>query len=272
MLRLFRDTLHIGLYADRVVLVREPGVLGGRGREQHSGQVLPNALAGAAPLDALQQLLQEPRWRGADARVQLSNALVYYAVVPASAHLMGAGDEVALAYLKFRQMQGAGSAACDVRLGNLLSGRDQIAAAMESGFVQRLRHILQEADVRLSSLEPFLMQAFNRVRRQLVGADFWFALAEPGLLVLARCQGGNWVSLAANALNGPLARELPVQLQEARLMSTALSDARRVYLYAPGMDSAGCELGPDLELVRVADSKKSNPITSVQADGLALEH
>jgi len=272
VLRLFRDTLHIGLYADRIVLVRERGLLGRGSRQQHTERVLPNALPGNAALDALQRLLQEPRWRGADARVQLSNSLVYYAIVPASAHLMSAGDEVALAFLKFRQMHGVGAAACDVRLGNLMSGQDQIAAAMESGFVQRLRHILQEADVQLAALEPFLMQAFNRVRRQLVGSDFWFALAEPGLLTLARCQSGSWVSLATSALAGPLARELPVQLQEARLMSGATSDTQRVYLYAPGMDCAGCEASPDLELLLVAEPSKTNPISAVPTDSLALEH
>jgi hypothetical protein len=270
---LFRDTLHIGLYADRVVLVRVSGGLRARSTEQITERVPAggHAASAAAILDVLQQLLKEPRWQGADAQVQLSNALVYYALVPASAQLLGAADEIALAQLKFRQMHGAGGAACEVRLGNLLSGQDQIAAALDSGFVERLRQLLLVADLRLCSLEPLLMRAFNRVRRQLAGDDFWFALAEPGLLMLARRQGGNWVSLAATALHEPLARSLPAQLQEARLMGAAGPDVSRVYLYAPGMDCTGCESRPDMDLVKLTDRKNLDPLTAAQARGFALE-
>ena len=79
MLRLFRDTLHIGLYADRVVLVRASGGLRARRTVQETETVLSaeHATSAAATLDRLQQLLQEPRWQGADARVQVSNALVH---------------------------------------------------------------------------------------------------------------------------------------------------------------------------------------------------
>ena len=272
MLRLFRDTLHIGLYADRIVLVRVAGGLSRR-TEHTTVRVSGGApvASAAAILDLLQQLLKEPRWQGADARVQLSNALVYYAIVPASAQLLGAADEVALAQLKFRQMLGAGGAACEVRLGNLLSGADQIAAALDTAFVERLRHLLQAADVRLCALEPLLMRAFNRVRRQLAGDDFWFALAEPGLLLLAHRQGGNWVSLAASALQEPLAHLLPAQLQEARLMGGASADVQRVYVYAPGVDCSGCVSGPGMDLVQLTDLRRPDPLTAAQTRGAALE-
>jgi len=274
VLRLFRDTLHIGLFVDRVVLVRVSGGLRARSTAQKTETVLSadDATSAAATLDLLQHLLQESRWQGADARVQVSNALVHYAIVPASDMLLSAADEMALAQLKFRQMHGGSDTEWDIRLGNLLSGQDQIAAALENGFVQRLREILKEADSRLCSLEPLLMSTFNRIRRQLVGADFWFALAEPGLLMLARLQGANWVSLAAVTMDEPLAWVLPTQLAEARLMAGSPSQAARVYLYAPGVDCAGCHAGPDRELVDLCDSKNLDPLAGAQALGLGLEH
>ena len=274
MLRLFRDTLHIGLYADRVVLVRVSGGLGARSSQQKTESVMTgaDAASGASTLDVLQQLLQEPRWHGADARVQVSNALVHYAIVPSSAMLLSAADELALAQLKFRQMHGGSDTEWDIRLGNLLAGQDQIAAALESAFVPRLRQILKQSDLRLCSLEPLLMRAFNRVRRQLVGSDYWLALAEPGLLMLARLQGGHWVSLDAVPMNAPLARVLPTQLGEARLMVGTPSEASRVYLYAPGMDCAGCHSGPDMDLVNLSGTRKLDPLALAQTLGLGLEH
>ena len=274
MLRLFRDTLHIGLYADRIVLVRVSGGLGARSIAQKIQTVVSGAHAtsAASTLDTLQQLLQEPVWHGADASVQVSNALVHYAIVPASSMLLGAADEIALAQLKFRQMHGGSDTEWDIRLGNLLSGQDQIAAALESGFAQRLRQILKQVDLRLCSLEPLLMRAFNRIRRQLVGSDYWLALAEPGLLMLARLQGDHWVSLDAVPMREPLARVLPTQLGEARLMAGTPSEASRVYLYAPGVDCTGCHSGPDMELVNLSDTKKSDPLAVAQALRFGLAH
>jgi len=273
---LFRDTLHIGLYADRIVLVRVSGGLRARSIAQKIQPVVPGAQAtsAASTLDTLQQMLQEPLWHGADARVQISNTLVHYAIVPASSMLLGAADEIALAQLKFRQIHGSNGTEWDIRLGNLLSGQDQIAAALENGFAPRLRQILKQADLRLCALEPLLMRAFNRIRRQLVGSDYWLALAEPGLLMLARLQDGHWVSLAAAPMHEPLAQALPAQLGEARLMAGAPSAAERVYLYAPGLDDAGCRAGPDIELVKLADTKKSDPLAVAQSLGFdfGLEH
>lgn len=273
MLRLFKDTVHIGLYTDRIVLVRVSGGLHRRSTQQASAPVTENghAAPGSAALDVLAQMLQEPLWQDADARVQVSNALVYYTTVPASEALMGAADEIALAQLKFRQMHGLGSSTCEVRLGNLMSGHDQIAAALDSGMVQRLRQILQSAKLTMRSLEPLLMSAFNRVRHQLKGDDFWFALAEPGLLMLGRWRQGHWVSLSASSLHEPLSVGLPAQLLEARLMGGDPSDTRRVYLLTQGVDSTGCASGPDLDLVNLTESKKPDPIATAYELGFALE-
>jgi hypothetical protein len=123
--------------------------------------------------------------------------------------------------------------------------------------------------LRLCALEPSLMRAFNRARQHIAGREFWFAQAEPGLLLLARVQGGNWASLSAVPLEAPLSRALPAQLREAELLAAGAGLPRRVYLYAPGMDCADCALSPDLELVDLAKVKAMRPRAADQAHGLA---
>jgi mono/diheme cytochrome c family protein len=71
-------------------------------------------------------------------------------------------------------------------------------------------------------------------------------------------------------MNQPLAWVLPTQLAEARLMAGSPSQAARVYLYAPGVDCAGCHAGPDMELVNLSDTKKLDPLAGAQV--LGLEH
>jgi hypothetical protein len=271
---LFKPSLHIGLLADRVVLVRQSPLLG-RSELRQTSMALPadeDVSTGAAALDALQELLKDPSWHGAQAYVQLSGTLVSYAIVPSSGQPLSAAEELALAQLKLRQVHGAGTGERQIRLGNLLQGQDQIAAALESDFVQRLQKILKGADLRLCALQPMLMQAFNRVRGQLRGRDFWFALAEPGLLTLARWQDGHWRSLDASATDEPLAQALAARLREARLMSSSATDTQRVYLCAPGLDSSACAAAPGLDLVRLPDARRSDPIATALRAMPALGH
>lgn len=276
MSRLFSDTVHIGLYPDRVLLTRVSGGFAPRtlARYEQPGTPAPGAEPASAALGALGALeaaLQDARWHGAKARIVLSNSLVRYAIVPASDHLLGAADESALALLKFQQVHGGAGEEWDIRLGNLLSGRDQIAAALERSFVHAIREILQGAQLRLCALEPSLMRAFNRARQHIAGREFWFAQAEPGLLLLARVQGGNWAWLSAVPLDAPLSRALPAQLREAELLAAGADLPRRVYLYAPGVDCADCALSPELELVDLAKVKAMRPRAADQAHSLALE-
>jgi hypothetical protein len=254
--RLFKDTVHIGLHADRVLLARVGGGLSRRLLCRHEEPVASASGAAAAPaiLAALEAALQDKRWHNARAQVLLSNALVRYAVIPASDHVFTVADETALAQLRFQQVHG-GAEEWEMRLGNMLSGRGQVAAALQRGFLQSLAQTLESARLRSSVIEPFLMRAFNRARRHIAERDFWFAQAEPGLLMLAHVQAGNWISLVAVPLDAPLSRVLPAQMREASLLAGNDGFARHVYLYAPGMDCSGCAAGADFELVDLAGLK-----------------
>lgn len=269
MLPLFKDVLHVGLFADRIVLVREGGGLGTRSQLQTSVPLDPGSSVDAM-LDVLQEQLKDARWHNAQAYVQLSGVLVSYTIVQASQQPLSAAEELALAQLKLRQMHGSVAGEREVRLANPLQGQDQIAAALESSFVKRLQELLAGAKLRLRSMQPLLMHAFNRMRHQMESVDYWFALAEPGLLTLARWQGG-WRSLSAITLDGALEEALPMRLQQARLMSSASSDSNRVYLYSPGVDSRACGSSEDLELITLKDLHFPDPLAAALDASLAIE-
>lgn len=256
MSRLFPDTVHIGIYADRVVLarVRRFGTVPAVQRlVQHAA--LGEGLPGAAALDTLDAALNDSRWHGADAQVLVSNALVRYAVVPASPHLMSIADEVALARLKFQQIHGGAGEDWEVRLGNVLSGKDQIAAAFERAFLDRLRASLAAARLCVRSIEPLLARTFNRFRGNIAAGDFWFAHAEPGLLMLACVREGNWTELAGSPLQGPLTLALPAQLREAKLQAGGTVFPRRVYVCAHGLGFDGIAPDTVTEFVDLAQIK-----------------
>ena len=265
---LFKDTVDIGLHARRVVLARWSRGLVPRCVARHEQ---PVSGGDAAQLAALQECLQDARWQDADARVMVSNAQVRYCIVPHSPHLRGMADESALALHKFQQVHGAQAAAMAVRLSNPLAGIDQLAAAIDENLIAELRQLLAGARLRLRSFEPMLMRGFNLARRQIRAPDFWFAQAEPGLLLLARLRGGSWASVAAVPLAEPLGLALPAMLREARLMAGGSDFPRRLYLQASGVDGADCLRGSDVELVDLSQARPPRFAFFGAASGPALE-
>lgn len=265
---LFKDTLNIALHAQRLVVTRWSRGLAPRCVASHEQLVAGGA---AALVAALQECLQDARWHDADARVMVSNALVRYCIVPHSPHLRGVADESALALHKFQQVHGAQAAAMAVRLSNPLAGIDQLAAAIDESLIAEIRLLLVGARLRLRSFEPMLMRGFNLARRQIRDPDFWFAQAEPGLLLLARLRGGSWASVVAVPLAEPLGLALPAMLRESRLMAGGKDFPRRLYLQASGIDGADCLRGSEVELVDLSQAHPRKSPFFGAASGHALE-
>jgi hypothetical protein len=256
------------MHARRVVVARRSRGLVPRCVARHEQPVSGGE---AAPLAALQECLQDDRWHDADARVMVSNAQVRYCIVPHSPHLRGVADESALAMHKFQQVHGAQAATMAVRLSNPLAGIDQLAAAIDENLIAEVKQLLAGARLRLRFFEPMLMRGFNLARRQIRDPDFWFAQAEPDLLLLARLQGGNWLSVAAMPRPEPLGLALPAMLREARLMAGGRDFPRRLYLQAIGVDGTDCLRGTDVELVDLSQSPPRRFAFFGAASGHALE-
>jgi len=257
----------IALHARRLVLTR------------WSRGVVPRCVArhelpvgdGNDAMASLRDVLQDARWRDADARVLVSNVQVRYCVVPHSAHLRGVADETALALHLFQQVHGSQAASMAIRLSNPLAGKDQVAAAIDANLLDEVRELLQAAGLRLRLFEPMLMRGFNLARRRISDQDFWFAQAEPGVLLLARLRRGRWLSLAAVPLTEPLGLALPAMLREARLMAGGSDFPRRLYLQAIGMDGADALRGCDVELIDLSRTEAPRFAIFGAACGPALE-
>ena len=261
MLRLFSHTVHVVVFADRVVLSR---VGSGLARKVLHSEVLqvpaqPGLAPGAGALAALDAALHSPRWRDAEARVLVSNALVRYALLPANGQMLSPAEETSLASLRFEQALGAGAGPWDIRLSDPMTGRGQLAAALDRAFLLHLNACLEGGRLRAVSVEPFLMYVFNRSRQRLAGRDFWFANAEPGLLLLARIRNGQWESFTARAFEGALAPALAQGLREARLLARGSTFPRKLYLHATGLDSSRLLHEADLEIIDTASTAWAKP-------------
>lgn len=189
------------------------------------------AWSGAA--QALERLLGEQGRRRASLDLLLSSRFVRFALIPWSEQLASPEELEAYARFRFQEIYGALADDWLLRLSPAPAGQPRLAAAIERGLLERLQGVCRDAGLRLCSVQPYLMAAFNRFAGQLPADDFLFVLAEPGRSSLLLARAGGWA--AVRSVSGDDDAGL-LALVERESELQGLEDAARsaFYLHAPG--------------------------------------
>lgn len=187
--------LRVGLGPRRVELV----TLDWRGRAAASGTAYDCEPQADAPVwrpavDRLQDALRESGRGTRQATVVLSNHFVRYVLVPWREEVTHPRERMALARHAFEAAYGEISRAWEIRLCDAEYGHPGIASGIDRELMIALRATFEATRVRLVSVQPLLMAAFNRVRGSL-RPDGALALVEPERMGLAVFRGGHWAQL-----------------------------------------------------------------------------
>ncbi|CAD5379476.1 conserved hypothetical protein [Pseudomonas sp. OF001] len=197
----------------------------------------------AAPADALERLLAgQPRRRGS-LSVVLSEHFARFTLVPWSEAIVSPAELCAYARLRFEEIYGSDAAGWALQLSPEAAGQPRLAVAVASGLLDRLAALARGAGLRLASVQPYLMSAFNRLCRPLAGDDFLFLLAEPERSCLLVAREGRWVAVRSVAGSDADAALAVLLERESELQELDASTPTAIYVHAPGR--------PDLMPARV---------------------
>jgi hypothetical protein len=239
----WRNETRISLAPDRVALAR---VSRGWNRSVSAKHVIDVAPTGAvdwsAAIEALRQALQDPAWRKADATVVLSNHFVRYALVPWSEHLVKNDEKRAWVEHHFEVLYGALGVPVEYRWTDDRPSAPWLASAVDAQLIAEIGASFSAASVRLASVQPYLMAAFNRCRPHLKNASAWIVLPERGRVCFASVAKGEWQAVTCRSIGEDWQDELTRFLDRERLL-TAEAPAF-VLAYAPevaglNLDAAG---------------------------------
>ena len=189
---LWRDEVSIYLGPRRLGLARRA-----RGVKPKLTANLEIALAGSgdempAALARLGELLREPAWQGADARVVISDAWVRFGIVPpASAHLDADAQRSHARYV-LADLYGDLVSDWQVAIEDAPPGQASVVSAMRSEFMSTLKTMLAPAKLRLVFAQPHLVVAFNAWRHLLPADSSWFVVLEDGWLAAVHLLHGRW--------------------------------------------------------------------------------
>jgi hypothetical protein len=145
-----------------------------------------------AALEALPEVL---KGRNGLASVVLADQFVRYALLPHNEALKSADEWSALARHRFSVLHGPRADEWDVKLAQTAPSGARLACATDRTLLEGLANVFVKSNLRLASVQPFLIAAFNRIRRRVGSGSCWIVVEEPGRLTLALFLKGVWVAI-----------------------------------------------------------------------------
>ena len=206
---LWRDEIGIHLAPRRVCMVRlrkgvRPTVAG-----EHEQQVEAHDAADwAASLSVVDSLLGEPQWRGAALRVVLGDTWARYAIVPWAAELGSADERLGHARQLLAGSYGEAVSTWEVQVSDAPPQAARIACTMPADLLEAVRAMCVKHRMKLLSLQPQLVAAYENWRHQLPPAGAWFVTVGEGTLAAARVGARAWDRVYSVRIGPDWAREL----------------------------------------------------------------
>ncbi len=246
MLPLWCDELSVEMTPEQLVLVRFGWKFGGRGLVKYiaakSVVNCPPASNGepswTAAISALKSELPKLVQRKTVARIILSNHFVHYTLVPWSDTLNSATEEDAYARHCFKQLYGTDAENWELRLSPNRAEQPQIASAVDKRLLVSLRDTFAQQGIKIKSIKPRLMAAYNNCRQALNMSSGWLVLYEAGSLCLAMLKDGNWRSVRTIRLGQDWRSTLLMVLERESYLTEPALASNAVFLWAPEIDEA----------------------------------
>jgi hypothetical protein len=189
-----------------------------------------------AALDALPAILKAHAAR--EASVVLADEFVRYALLPWSETVKNAEQWLALARHRFGALHGAAAAAWDVRVSETAPLGARLACAVDRELIEGLASTFVSGGVKLVSVEPFLIAAFNRMRSGILSTvgsgSCWIVVEEPGRLTLALIQRGAWLAIRSRRSDERWRSALPEILERESAFLGLDRPCTRVIVCAQG--------------------------------------
>jgi hypothetical protein len=214
-------------------------------------------------IEALQQAVHELSWQKADASVVISNHFVRYALVPWSEHLVRDDEKEAWVRHHFTELYGEPIVPAEYRWSEERPDGACIASAVDRELIARIRTVFDSTSIRLRSVQPYLMAAFNRCRRYLRGVSAWIVVPESGRVCIAAFANGAWQTVTTQTIGSDWQADLSIILERELLLAPDQAPAL-VLAYGPDVPSLDVPSAGDTALNALVP--RALPGYSPQAD------
>ena len=195
----------------------------------------------------LAEVLCEPTWQDATVRVVMADPWARYGIVPWPKTRLDVAGRLTHARYVLSDTFGEGVADWNVTLADTPPGHAYVACAMPGDIRSALDEALLPARLKLISLQPQLVVAFNAWRHRLPADDTWFVSLDDGSLSAVHLTHGAWDRVHMARLSADWTVELE-RLQAFGRLTRSASGVGRMFVDAPVWMRRGATLtGTGLE-------------------------
>lgn len=184
-----------------------------------------------APVEALEKVLVP--LKGREVGVVLADRFVRYALLPWSDTLKTHEQWLGLARHRFTSIHGPVAADWEIKFAGTAPAGPRLACAVDRDLIEEIGARAVAHQVRLASVVPFLVAAFNHVRDR-TGGSCWLVVEEPGRLTLALFLKGVWVAIRSRRADERWRRVLPEILSREAAFLGLEEPCTRVIVCAQG--------------------------------------
>jgi len=189
--------------------------------------------AWAVALETLDRLLGEHTRPGAELSVVISGHFSRFCLVPWSEQISSPAELLGFAQLCFEDLYGVPTQPWDMVLSAEPTGYDRVATALPQDLLTHLRTLVTGRGLRLRSVQPYLMAAFNHFDKSFDAGDFLFVVAEPVRSVLLLAREGRWAAVRSVGSGDSDIALTALIGRERQLQASTSERPLNVYLHAP---------------------------------------
>jgi hypothetical protein len=262
---LWRDEIGAHLSPRRLCVVRaKRGVKPTLGAEHEEEFEFRQLNDWTAALQALDNVLTQPAWRGAPLRVVVADSWVRYAIVPWVAELSSGEERVTHARQLLASAYGDAVSDWEVRLSEAPPGSPRVACTIPVALLEGVRTVCAKQQVKLLSMQPQLVAAYDGWRHRLPSVGAWFVTVDEGSMAAARIGRTGWDRVYTVRLGADWARELK-RLQTFGRLASASSDEGQVFVDAP--EAWRAVVGASAQHLQWLEADASADLTTLQRLG-----
>jgi hypothetical protein len=233
VLRLWSDQVRVALCPDRVIVLHSKAGLRPRIISKQIHPYSGSETGWQAVLPVLQAALENQNWQNAEATLIISNHFARFLLLPWNDVSLTEAEKFSLLQHRFEEVYGEASASWELRLNSGSFGSSSLASGMEQGLLAQVKNIFNTSSLRLKSVQPYLMTAFNVCRKELGSTKTWFVVAEKGMFCIALLHDGQWKRIRSRQTESDWLEEAMVALEREMLLDEAGNESSKVFVYAP---------------------------------------
>jgi len=230
----WRNRLLIGLELNQVVTVQFEGIKKLVSHQQYTNFTNSSpALSWRQALKELQQTLSSSkRFEKSELHVVLASDFVRYLALPAHENVVRQSDKVDFARAAYREIYGDIAENWHIKCDDAAPSLTSIAIGVDVELIEAFSTLSKEHNLQLTSVQPYLMPVFNRIKQQLKTGQLYFAVVESNRILFASLKNGCWQQIRSFLLEPDWHTQVKHIVQRENIATDSQSE-QVLMVYAP---------------------------------------